>query len=90
MQIQPFIKMIHFTRLIKAGGRLREFNFRKMKRNEEYIFSVDTVDDRGNRIIFFMQQQDDKWGIIPQPLPSWIIENEDSLRSQIETELHSA
>lgn len=90
MQIQSFTKMIHFTRLIKAGGRLREFNFRKMKRNEEYLFSVDTVDDRGNRIIFFMQQESNKWTIVPQPLPSWIIENEDALSNQIETELHAA
>ena len=49
MQIH-FTKQIHFTRLIKAGGRLREFNFRKMKQLDQDVFSVDTVDDRGNRM----------------------------------------
>ena len=31
MQTHSFTKMVHFTRLIKAGGRLREFNLRKLK-----------------------------------------------------------
>lgn len=88
MQIQPFIKMVHFTRLIKAGGRLREFNFRKSRPHDEEIFSVDTVDDRGNRILFYMQKGNDlHWSIIQQPLPLWITENEGILREQIETEL---
>ncbi|MEI9947291.1 MAG: hypothetical protein WDN26_24150 [Chitinophagaceae bacterium] len=90
MHVQPFSKMVHFTRLIKAGGRLREFNFRKMKRNEEFIFSVDTVDDRGNRILFFMNQTNATWAIIPQPLPSWITENEETLRDEIQSELQRA
>jgi len=87
MQIQPFSKMIHFTSLVKAGGRLREFNFRKMKRNEESIFSVDTVDDRGNRLIFFMQKENGTWTLQPQPLPVWVTENEQMLGNEIETEL---
>lgn len=87
MQIQPFSKMIHFTSLVKAGGRLREFNFRKMKRNEESIFSVDTVDDRGNRLIFFMQKENGTWTLQPQALPVWITENEQMLGNEIETEL---
>lgn len=87
MQIQPFSKMIHFTSLVKAGGRLREFNFRKMKRNEDSIFSVDTVDDRGNRIIFFMQKENGTWTLQSQSLPAWIIENEQMLGNEIETEL---
>ena len=46
MQIQ-FTKNIQFTRLVKADGRLREFNFRKYRGEEgELLFSVDVVDDR--------------------------------------------
>jgi hypothetical protein len=42
------IKNIQFTRLVKAEGRLREFNFRKFQgENSEMLFSVDVVDDRG-------------------------------------------
>jgi hypothetical protein len=88
MQIH-FTKVVHFTRLIKAGGRLREFNFRKMRQLEEEIFSVDTVDDRGNRILFHMTKADNgQWTIAQnQPLPAWVIENEDKLREQIGDEL---
>jgi len=88
MQVH-FTKIVHFTRLIKAGGRLREFNFRKMRQLEEDIFSVDTVDDRGNRILFHMNKGDNgAWSITQkQPLPSWVIENEDKLREEIGDEL---
>jgi len=88
MQIH-FTKVVHFTRLIKAGGRLREFNFRKLRQLEEDIFSVDTVDDRGNRIIFYMHKKASGWTIIPQPLPAWISENENKLHEQIDMELQS-
>ncbi len=85
MQIH-FTKVVHFTRLIKAGGRLREFNFRKLRQLEEEIFSVDTVDDRGNRLIFYMHRKNNSWTIIPQPLPTWITENEEKLNEQIDAE----
>jgi hypothetical protein len=91
MQAHTFTKMIHFTRLIKAGGRLREFNLRKLNRPDAEVFSVDTVDDRGNRIIFRIQKQDNgSWVIVPQdqPLFSWIHEIEPLLQQQIEEEMH--
>jgi len=88
MQVH-FTKVVHFTRLIKAGGRLREFNFRKHKQLEDDVFSVDTGDDRGNRILFYMTKVDNgHWSIVKsQPLPVWITENEDKFREQIGDEL---
>jgi hypothetical protein len=87
MQIH-FTKVVHFTRLIKAGGRLREFNFRKLRQLEEEIFSVDTVDDRGNRILFYMRKDNSSnWSISPQPLPTWVVENEAKLNEHILDEL---
>ena len=88
MQVH-FTKLVHFTRLVKAGGRLREFNFRKMRQLEEDVFSVDTADDRGNRILFYMTKSGNGgWAIAQnQPLPTWITENEDKLREQIGDEL---
>lgn len=87
MQIH-FTKVVHFTRLIKAGGRLREFNFRRLKQLEEEIFSVDTVDDRGNRILFYMRKDNSSiWSISPQPLPAWVVENEATLNEHILDEL---
>ncbi len=80
-----FSKIVHFTRLIKAGGRLREFNFRKVTVDGEAVFNADTVDDRGNRILFKMQKNDGKWILSPlQILPQWITENEEKFNSEIE------
>ncbi|HEY6506271.1 MAG TPA: hypothetical protein VIZ28_19980 [Chitinophagaceae bacterium] len=85
-----FIKIVHFTRLIKAGGRLREFNFRKLRTTDPEIFTVDTVDDRGNRILFRMQKNGtNQWGVMPQVLPRWVPENEIKLHEAIEDELHN-
>ncbi|MEI9912689.1 MAG: hypothetical protein WDO71_25445 [Bacteroidota bacterium] len=84
-----FIKVVHFTRLIKAGGRLREFNFRKIRDAEIGTFTVDTVDDRGNRILFRMQKSSNNhWAFLPQQvLPKWVPENETQLHDAIEDEL---
>jgi hypothetical protein len=80
-----FSKIVHFTRLIKAGGRLREFNFRKVNVEGEEVFNADTVDDRGNRILFKMQKKEGKWVLSPlQILPQWITENEEKFNSEIE------
>ena len=90
MQVQ-FIKNIQFTRLVRADGRLREFNFRKYRGEEgELLFSVDVVDDRGNRIIFKMKKEDTGWKIqsaILPPLPQWVLINEINFNDLIEEEL---
>jgi hypothetical protein len=87
MQVN-FTKVVHFTRLIKAGGRLREFNFRKLRGLEQEMFTVDTVDDRGNRILLRMQKDNNNhWAILQQMLPIWIPENESKLHEAIEDEL---
>ena len=83
-----FIKNIQFTKLIKADGRLREFNFRRYNTaNQPAIFSVNVVDNRDNRIIFEMQKVDNTWKIIKQALPAWITDNETSFHESIEEEL---
>jgi hypothetical protein len=86
-----FTKVVHFTKLIKAGGRLREFNLRKLKQfTEKEIYSIDTVDDRGNRIIFRLEKEGSgPWHLIQQdhPLPVWVTEVEAKLGEAIEEEL---
>lgn len=80
-----FSRIVHFTRLVKAGGRLREFNFRKIVVDGEETFNADTVDDRGNRILFRLIKKDGHWAIIAAPaLPDWIIDNEQKLSEEIE------
>ncbi len=78
--------MVQFTRLVKAEGRLREFNFRKVKSPEEE-FSVNVCTERGDRIIFGMQKKDTGWQIQPGEIPGWILQNENSLNDAIEDEL---
>ena len=88
-----FIKNIQFTKLIKADGRLREFNFRRYNSDNQQpaIFSVNDVDNRDNRIIFEMKQEDNIWKIIKQPsLPVWIVQNENNFHESIEEELKNA
>jgi len=87
MQLQ-FIKNIQFTKLIKAEGRLREFNFRKQNKLEDSVFTVDVSDDRGNRIIFYMKKEDGLWKIVKQqPLPEWLWRMETPFHELIEEEL---
>lgn len=88
MRIQ-FVKNIQFTKLLKVEGRLREFNFRKLGGVNEGIFTVDVVDDRGNRILFRMQKEEGGWKILPQSLPTWIMSTEAQFHAQIEEELNN-
>ena len=90
MQIH-YKRNIHFTRLIKAEGRLREFNFRKLTGSDgEPVFTVDVSDDRGNRILFRMNKTGNEWTIENQKQPAWILENEQQFHSIIEEELGQA
>lgn len=81
-----FIKNIQFTKLIKVDGRLKEFNFRKPNGRQEGLFTVDVIDERGNRIIFNMEKTGDKWTIVTPNLPPWILSTEDTFNSLIEEE----
>lgn len=80
------IKNIQFTKLIKANGRLKEFNFRKVN-GQEGLFTVDVVDERDNRVFFTLQKIDNNWKLVNQPLPNWVIENETIFNDLIEEEL---
>jgi hypothetical protein len=79
--------MVQFTRLLKAEGRLREFNFRKVKSPDEEYFHVNVCNERGERICFSMQKNETDWRIIPDKLPEWISQNEMNLNEAIEEEL---
>jgi hypothetical protein len=87
-----FVKAVQFTRLLKAGGRLREFNFRKVNNNpNKELFSVDVCDDRGERVFFNMQKEQNDWRFgLSAILPAWISQQEDQLSAAIEDELHNA
>ena len=84
--ILNFTPNIHFTKLIKAADKLREFNFRKIKGVDGPIFSIDVADDRGNRIIFKMQQEGNVWRLMDNDLPTWIVNAEKELNEKIQEE----
>lgn len=87
MHVQ-FSKNVHFTKLVKASDRLREFNFRLIP-GDLNLFHVDVPDDRGNRIMFKMQKSDNShWTIVDQQLPQWVYNSEQSLNNLIEEEIH--
>ncbi len=86
-----FTKNIQFSRLIKADGNLREFNFRKHSDQQGGIlFSVDVCDLRNNRIAFKMQHKETTWKIVQTPLPEWVMKNEQKRHELIEEELRNA
>lgn len=88
MHIQ-FVKLIQFSLLVKAGGRLREFNFRKLRGPEQEEFAVNVCNERGDRIFFNMQKKDNDWKIISEGLPPWVIQNEKGLRQAMDEELQN-
>ena len=83
-----FVRNIQFTRLIKIDGRLKEFNFRKPNNKKDSLFTVDTAEEYGARIIFHMQKTDSNWQIITQDLPGWILEKENAFSELIEKMLN--
>jgi len=81
------VKNVQFTKLYKVDGYLKEFNFRKSNATPQGRFSVDTIDARGNRIMFFMEKDEStNWKILEQEeLPAWIVEQEANLQEAIAT-----
>jgi hypothetical protein len=78
-----FRKNIQFSRLIKAGSGLKEFNFRKPNGLEGSFYEVDVSDDRGNRVYFRMQLIEELWKLQETLLPSWVILAEPLLQEAI-------
>jgi hypothetical protein len=74
----------HFTKLIKSGGKLREFNFRRLVSPNDDLYHIDVSDDRGNRVIFRVRKDGDTWKIEETGLPKWVYEVEENLKEAIE------
>lgn len=75
----------YFSKLIKAGDRLREFNFRQTYLNDSSRYSVDVPDDKGNRIMFSIYKDEDGgWKVAAQLMPMWVHNAEAELALAIE------
>jgi hypothetical protein len=83
---------IYFSKVIKAGERQREFNFRQHPHTDNTCYDIDVPDDKGQRIAFSMQQTaDGNWQTTAQEqLPDWIQDVEASLNSAIEEHLQDS
>jgi hypothetical protein len=68
------LKNVQFSKLIKAEGRLREFNFRKSNGIAGPVYHVDVSDDRGNRYYINMLLEGNTWTVQEKILPPWIQE----------------
>jgi hypothetical protein len=80
----------YFSKVIKAGDRLREFNFKLASVNDATRYSVDVPDDKGNRIMFSMYKNaDNEWKIAAQLMPMWIHESESQLGEAIDANRES-
>lgn len=78
-----FKKNIQFSRLVKAGGVLKEFNFRKPNGRDGQFYEVDVSDDRGNRVYFKMLLVEEHWVLQDTLLPTWVINAEPLLQEAI-------
>ena len=67
-------KNIQFTRLIKAGGRLREFNFRKSQGLNNALFSIDVVNDNSDRHYLLYSLVNGTWILETKRVIPWIEE----------------
>lgn len=86
MQLE-FSRMVQFSLLVKAGDRLREFNFRKLRNPEEEQFSVNVCDERGDRILFGLHKIEGSWRLSPGSLPQWITQSENRISEAVDREL---
>lgn len=75
----------YFSKLIKAGDRLREFNFRQSNLNDDSRYTVDVPDDKGHRILFSVYRNADaEWKVAAQLMPMWVHDAEAQLSIAIE------
>ena len=75
----------YFSKVIKAGERQREFNFRQTSNTDASRYSIDVPDDKGNRVMFSMYKNSEgHWKTAAQLLPLWIHDAENILAEAIE------
>ena len=67
-------KNIQFTKLLKAGGRLHEFNFRRSEGASGPLFTVDVADQHGGRHYIIFHYTDKNWVLKTKDIPAWIEE----------------
>ncbi|MDP4252103.1 MAG: hypothetical protein Q8918_18535 [Bacteroidota bacterium] len=80
-------RYLQFTNLIKAGGQLHEFNFRRSMGTEGPLFTVDVADARGDRHYIIFRYEGDQWVLKSRTLPPWIEEVIPKIQELIGTQI---
>lgn len=78
------IRNIQFTDLIKAGGLLREFNFRKSAGQIGSLFTIDVADIRGERHYLMFRLENNEWILKTAEIPDWIREVLPKIKERIQ------
>lgn len=76
---------VQFTNLIKADGRLHEFNFRKSLNADGPLFTVDVADKNGSRHYIFFHFTEKRWILKTRNIPAWIEEVIPQIQQAIDT-----
>jgi hypothetical protein len=77
---------VAFSKIVMAGGKNREFNFRKISTGNA-SFYVDVTGDRGERIAFSLYREGDgTWQLHLPTGPAWIGEAVALLGNAIDAE----
>jgi hypothetical protein len=78
-----------FTKIIKAGNRLREFNFTPMFNDSCLKYSVDVTNEKSDRIYFQMNRtENEQWEITYNVLPpDWVMDEKYKLEEAINEEI---
>lgn len=80
-------KHIQFTNLIKAGGQLHEFNFRRSLGPEGPLFTVDVADKTGERHYLLFRLEVDRWVLKTKAVPGWIAESIQEVQQAIDAQV---
>ena len=77
-----------FTIVLKAGSRLREFNFTRVYTDPRSCYCVDVVNDGNGWINFRVRQTENgQWEIFSDDaLPEWVTAEKDKLEAALNEE----
>jgi hypothetical protein len=78
-----FQKLVQFSRYLKTGGCLREFNFLKLSSKSIPTFHIDVSDEAGKRYEFSLCYDGKSWVICSDVMmPKWVIDATDLLQRE--------
>ena len=79
---------IAFSKIVKAGNKLREFNFTQASYGLDMSFDIDVVANNEERITFRMvKNTDEQWVLLSHNLPEWLENAQPQLADAINEEI---